>query len=76
MKKKVKPNYLRHEALHTTAVLLEMIDSHLVDHYYYHSGINPSYNDAVDSALANLSKAYQLCNKDNEAFKKMNNPLL
>lgn len=71
-KKKCKPKWFRHEALHTTHVCTEMVYDHLVNHHYYDSKINPDFNKQIDLAIDHLFNAYQIAgNPDNEVKKKM-----
>lgn len=57
--------FIHHEALHTTNLIVEMIDDHLINHHYYHNGTNPKFNARVDKAIKQLAKAYQECGNDN-----------
>lgn len=70
-KRKFKPKWFRHEALHTTSVCLEMLYEHLENHHYFHSQINPEFNKHILAAQAALSKAYQAvgAGKENEVKK-------
>ncbi len=70
---KVDPKWFRHEALHSTNLLCETLDTHLVNHHYYHSNINPKFNEEVDLAIEHLNKAYQACGnyEVNEVSKKI-----
>ena len=72
-KKKIKvtPKWLRHEALHTSSVCMEMVQDHLLEHQYYEQKINPEFNKHIDQAFDALFKAYQSVNKENEVKKKM-----
>lgn len=58
--------FIRFEALHTTNIIVEMIDDHLMRHQYYDSNVNPEYNKLVDEAQALLARAYQVCGQDDE----------
>lgn len=58
--------FIQHEALHTTHLLTEMIDNHLVQHQYYRSESNPEYNKLIDEAIDKLAHAYQVCAADND----------
>ncbi len=71
----VTPEWFRHEALHTTNVLLENVNDHLLEHHYYDQGINPEYNSHIDRAISALSDAYQAVGLDgeNEVKKYMKN---
>lgn len=70
--KKVNPKWFRHEALHTTHVLLSALDDHLAKHWYYQQQINPEFNQHIDAALEHLATAYQAVgNKENEVKKKI-----
>ena len=64
-------DFFRHEALHTSSVILEMIDNHLADHHYYHQTINPKYNALVDKAIDALYAVYSSIDEENETFKRM-----
>lgn len=71
-KSKVDPKWIRHEALHTTNLLLESIEEHLAKHWYYQSKINPKFNQEIDKAIAALAEAYQSGgNEKNEVKKKI-----
>lgn len=67
------PEWFRHETLHTTSVMLESINSHLVDHHYYDQKINPAFNENIDKAIDYLWKAYQAVgdHEENEVMKYM-----
>ena len=73
-KKYLKPKWFRHEALHTTSVLMDSVQQHIIDHHYYHSKINPEFNKKIDEAIDLLYAAYSSCNKENEQNKKILNP--
>lgn len=64
-------DFFRHEALHTSSVILEMVSNHLVDHHYYHQTINPKYNALVDEAIDALYAVYSSIDEENEVFKRM-----
>ena len=70
---KVNPKWLRHEALHTTSVVLDTANSSLVNHHYYESGINPEFNKQIDEAMKALSKAYRAVGlgKESEVKKRI-----
>lgn len=71
-KKEVNPKWFRHEALHTTHVLLSTLDSHLANHWYYQQKINPEFNKHIEAALEHLASAYQAVgNEENEVKKKI-----
>ena len=70
-RRKVKPKYFRHEALHTASVCMEMVGEHLQNHHYYDQKINPEFNKQVDLAIDALIRAYQACNKEHETQKSM-----
>lgn len=72
--KTVKPKWFRHEALHSTNMLYENVHDHLLEHHYYHSKINPKYNEHIDKALEHLWQAYQSCDDTYEVFDQMPNP--
>lgn len=72
--KTVTPKWFRHEALHSSNMLFENVNDHLLEHHYYHSKINPKYNEHIDKAIDHLWQAYQACNKSNEVFDQMPNP--
>ena len=74
VKKYLKPKWFRHEALHTTSVLMESVQQHIIDHHYYHSKINPEFNKKIDEAIDLLYAAYSSCKKENEQSKKILNP--
>lgn len=59
--------YCRHEALDRTYVAYDMVNSYLMEHHYFTSGLNKEYNDHVQKAFDHLWQAYQLCNKDHES---------
>ncbi len=63
-KRKFNPKWFRHEALHTTHVCLDMISSHIEDHHYFSSGINPKFNEEIVKAQEALAAAYQLIGAD------------
>lgn len=71
----VTPEWFRHEALHTTSVLLQSVNDHLLEHHYYDQEINPEYNNHIDRAISALSDAYQSVGLDekNEVKKYMKN---
>ena len=71
--KKVNQKWFRHEALHTTSVILEMMEEHLKNHHYYHSGINPKFNENIDKAIDSIFQAYQDIGggRENEVKKKI-----
>lgn len=71
----VTPEWFRHEALHTTNVLLESVNNHLLEHHYYHQEINPLFNKHIDRAISALFDAYQAVGLDeeNEVKKYMDN---
>lgn len=71
MGNKVNPKWHRHESLHTTDLIVNLVDNSLIDHTYFVSGINPAFNKHIENALEELCKAYQACNKENEIFKKI-----
>ena len=58
--------FTRHEALHTSFIMMESIDSNLIHHFYYISGKNPEFNKKIDEAMKALAEAYQLCDEENE----------
>jgi len=68
---KVNPKWFRHEALDRTHLLLDSVNSYLVEHMYHDSGINPEYSKHIKDALESLHKAYQACVKENEVKKKI-----
>lgn len=71
-KRKSNKKWLRHEALHTTHILLESIEEHLAKHWYYQSEINPKFNQQIDKAISVLAEAYQAGgNEKNEVKKKI-----
>ena len=74
VKKYLKPKWFRHEALHTTSVLMDSVQQHIIDHHYYHSKINPEFNKKIDEAIDLLYAAYSSCNKEYEQNKKILNP--
>lgn len=60
LNKNRKVDYLiEHEALHSTNIVVEILEDHLMNHHYYNSNINPEYNALIDEAGAALSAAYQ-----------------
>lgn len=65
-KNRVNPKWFRHEALDRTHVVLDSLNSYLIEHMYHHSGINPTYSQHIENAANELAKAYQACNKENE----------
>lgn len=65
----VNPKWFRHEALHSTDMVRDILDSHLIQHHYAGSGINPKYNEAIQRAYDALNEAYQACVKENEVTK-------
>lgn len=64
-------DFFRHEAMHTSSVILEMLNDHLTDHHYYHQTINPKYNALVDKAIDALYAVYSSIDEENETFKRM-----
>ena len=64
--KKKQVKWFRHEALHTTNLVSEIINAQIVDHHYYHSNINTEFVNQIDLALEALNKAYQLIVKGQE----------
>lgn len=56
--------FYRHEALHTTHVACELISEQIENHWYHKSNINPKFNQLIEEALSNLSKAYQCCDEE------------
>jgi hypothetical protein len=73
-KKKVPVDGFRHEALHVTNLFIENIEDHLVNHHYYHSGVNPEFNKQIDLAIETMMNAYLSLNEFNELSKKIDNP--
>ena len=71
MSKKVTPKWYRHESLHTTDVILNLVNDSLIGHMYFDSGINPVFNKHIENAIEELCKAYQACNKENEVRSKI-----
>lgn len=67
----VKPKDYRHEAQDRVNIKVEEIENAILNHPYYLSQINPKFNKAIDKAMNNLLKAYQLVDKDFEEFKKI-----
>ena len=67
----VKPKGFRIEIQDRVHIKIDEIESNIVNHPYYLSGINPKFNEAIDIAIIQLSKAYQLADKLNEEFKKI-----
>ena len=74
VKKYITVKWYRHEALHSTHLLIETVSNNIAEHYYYNSNINPEFNKKIDEAINALCDAYQLCNKENEI--KNSNPNL
>ena len=68
---KQNPKFYRHEALHTTSVVFELLENSLQEHFYYTSNINPQYNKHIEEAFKALCNAYQVCNKNYEVKKKI-----
>ena len=56
--------FIRHEALHITHVVRELIFEQIENHWYHKSNINPKFNQYIELALSNLSKAYQYCDEE------------
>ena len=56
--------FYRHEALHMTHVASEIISEQIENHWYHKSNINPKFNQLIELALSNLSKAYQYCDEE------------
>lgn len=71
MGNKVNPKWHRHESLHTTDVIVNLVNNSLIEHTYFDSGINPVFNKHIENAIEELCKAYQACNKENEIFKRI-----
>lgn len=74
VKKYLNPKWFRHEALHTTSVLMESVQQHIVEHHYYNSKINPEFNKKIDLAVEILYEAYGSCNNSFEEAEKILNP--
>ncbi|MCJ9008438.1 hypothetical protein K5E26_10000 [Acinetobacter baumannii] len=55
-KTKVNPKWFRHEALHTSYVLLSMVNDHLTRHQYYLERINPEFNRHIDAEGVNVTQ--------------------
>lgn len=74
----IDPDYIRHEALHTTYLSMENLSSNVVDHHYYYQEINPEFNKYIDIAIDNLMQAYNCVAspEENEVKKMMKNTLL
>lgn len=70
-KKKVKPDLIEHEALHATNMVVEILEDHLINHHYYHSGVNKEYNKLIDKAGKALAKAYQSIPNNSEYYKSL-----
>ena len=68
----VKPKDFRHEAQDRVNIKVQEIENSLLNHPYYLSQVNPKFNKAMDKAIKNLCKAYQLVDKDFEQVKKIN----
>lgn len=58
--------FTRHEALHTASVLADTISNSLASHTYYSSGVNPLFNQHIDTAIEAINDAYQSCVEENE----------
>lgn len=61
---------IEHEALHSTNMVAEILEDHLVKHHYYHSKFNPEYNALIDKAGESLAEAYQVIANHSERFNK------
>lgn len=68
----VKTKYFRNEAQDRVDIKVQEIENSLLNHPYYLSQVNPKFNKAMDKAIKNLCKAYQLVDKDFEQVKKIN----
>ena len=68
----VKTKYFRNEAQDRVDSKVQVIDNSLLIHPQYLSHVNPKFNKAMDKAIKNLCKAYQLVDKDFEQVKKIN----
>ena len=64
-------DFFRHEAMHTSSVILDMVCNHLAEHHYYDQTINPKYNALVDKAVDALYAVYSSIDEENEEFKRM-----
>lgn len=69
-KTKVNPKWFRHKALHTSYVLLSMVNDHLTRHQYYLERINPEFNRHIDAAIEHLTAAYQAAGNEGLEVKK------
>lgn len=68
----IDPDYIRHEALHTTYLSMENLSSNVADHHYYYQEINPEFNKYIDLALDNLMQAYNcVASPEEKEVKKM-----
>lgn len=68
---KVKVDLIEHEALHSTNMVTEILEDHLINHHYYNSNINPEYNKLIDKAGKSLAKAYQSIANNSEYYKSL-----
>jgi len=50
-------DYLRHEALDRTSVIIDTVSTHLVEHEFISN--NPKYKSKVEAALLLLIEVYQ-----------------
>ncbi len=70
-KNKVKVDLYEHEALHSTNMVSEILEDHLVNHHYYHSKVNEEYNKLIDKAGELLQEAYQSIANNSEFYKAL-----
>lgn len=66
MPKKKVNKFLRHEALHTTSILAQMVENELLNHGYAELKVNKKFNNHIKKATKHLYEAYQSCNETEE----------
>lgn len=59
MSKKTQRKFFRHEALHTTHLIRDMLYEYVIKHPYLDSNINPEFKKYILNAERELAKAYQ-----------------
>lgn len=62
---------IEHEALHSTNMVSEILEEHLVNHHYYDSQVNKEYNKLIDKAGEFLQEAYQSIANNSDFYKEI-----
>lgn len=70
-KKKIKVDLIEHEALHSTNMVSEILEEHLINHHYYHSEVNKEYNQLIDKAGELIQEAYQSIAQNSAYYKSL-----